>query len=197
MVDIDKFKALNDEHGHATGDAVLRGVAAAIVCGARGRRPGPVRRRVRGAAPNPAPGVAVEVGERIRAAVRGLDRELGVPAVSVSVGVAVAHGPDDDIASLLHIADQNLYSAKRGAATGSWPPSGPPSRLPSRPCPPASPAPIRRPRPPRSTRSPSLTPKDRTRSGRSGSRTRRCRPPRRRRARRARPDERRPRPDLP
>ena len=63
---------------------------------------------------NPAPGVAVEVGERIRAAVRALDlRELGVPPVSVSVGVAVAHGPDEDIGALLEIADQNLYSAKR------------------------------------------------------------------------------------
>jgi len=63
---------------------------------------------------NPAPGVAVEVGERIRAAVRGLDlRELGVPPISVSVGVAVAQRPDDDIATLLQIADQNLYSAKR------------------------------------------------------------------------------------
>ena len=117
MVDIDKFKALNDEHGHATGDAVLRGVAAAIVSAVR---EDDVPARFGGEEfvvllRNPAPGVAVEVGERIRAAVRGLDlRELGVPAVSVSVGVAVAHGPDDDIASLLHIADQNLYSAKRG-----------------------------------------------------------------------------------
>ena len=58
--------------------------------------------------------MAVEVGERIRAAVRGLDlRELGVPAVSVSVGVAVAHGPDEAIEDLLETADQTLYRAKR------------------------------------------------------------------------------------
>jgi diguanylate cyclase (GGDEF)-like protein len=63
---------------------------------------------------DPAPGVAAEVGERIRAAVRALDlSELGVPAVSVSVGVAVAHGPEDSVEDLLTIADQNLYSAKR------------------------------------------------------------------------------------
>jgi len=116
MVDIDKFKKLNDTHGHATGDEVLRAVAAAIVSAVR---EDDVPARFGGEEfvvllRNPAPGVAVEVGERIRAAVRGLDlRELGVPPISVSVGVAVAQRPDDDIATLLQIADQNLYSAKR------------------------------------------------------------------------------------
>jgi len=116
MIDIDRFKALNDTYGHPTGDAVLRGVAAAIVSAVR---EDDVPARFGGEEfvvllRNPAPGVAVEVGERIRAAVRGLDlRELGVPPISVSVGVAVAQRPDDDIATLLQIADQNLYSAKR------------------------------------------------------------------------------------
>ena len=117
MVDIDKFKALNDTYGHATGDEVLRGVASAIVSAVR---EDDVPARFGGEEfvvllRNPGPGIAVEVGERIRAAVRGLDlRELGVPAVSVSVGVAVANGPDEPIDELLRIADQNLYSAKRG-----------------------------------------------------------------------------------
>ena len=116
MIDIDRFKALNDTYGHPTGDAVLRGVAAAIVSAVR---EDDVPARFGGEEfvvllRNPAPGVAVEVGERIRAAVRGLDlRELGVPPISVSVGVAVAQRPDDDITTLLQIADQNLYSAKR------------------------------------------------------------------------------------
>jgi diguanylate cyclase (GGDEF)-like protein len=56
----------------------------------------------------------VEVGERVRAAVRGLDlRRLGVPAISVSIGVAVAERPDDAVVSLIDIADQALYRAKR------------------------------------------------------------------------------------
>ncbi|HSL77159.1 MAG TPA: GGDEF domain-containing protein, partial [Candidatus Limnocylindrales bacterium] len=117
MVDIDRFKALNDTYGHATGDEVLRGVASAIVSAVR---EDDVPARFGGEEfvvllRNPGPGVAVEVGERIRAAVRGLDlRELEVPQVSVSVGVAVANGPDQPIEELLRIADQNLYSAKRG-----------------------------------------------------------------------------------
>ena len=117
MIDIDRFKVLNDKHGHATGDAVLRSVAAAIVSAVR-EDDVPVRfggEEFVVLLRNPAPGVAVEVGERIRHAVGGLDlRAFGVPPVSVSVGVAVAHDPDEDIATLLQIADQNLYSAKRG-----------------------------------------------------------------------------------
>src|SRR4029079_8687784 len=70
-----RFKALNDKHGHPTGDAVLRGVAAAIVSAVR---EDDVPARFGGEEfvvllRNPAPGVAVEVGERIRSAVRALD----------------------------------------------------------------------------------------------------------------------------
>ena len=117
MVDVDRFKALNDKHGHATGDVVLRAVAGAIVSAVR---EDDVPARFGGEEfvvllRNPDPGVAVEIGERIRAAVRGLDlRRLDVPPVSVSVGVAVANGPDDSIESLIEIADDALYRAKRG-----------------------------------------------------------------------------------
>jgi diguanylate cyclase (GGDEF)-like protein len=117
MVDIDRFKTLNDTHGHATGDAVLRAVGGAIVSAVR---EDDVPARFGGEEfvvllRNPDPGVAVEIGERIRAAVRGLDlRRLRVPAISVSVGVAVADGPEDSIESLIEVADRALYRAKRG-----------------------------------------------------------------------------------
>ena len=63
---------------------------------------------------NPKAGVAVEIGERIRAAVRGLDlRQLGVQRVSVSIGVAVADGPEEPIDELIETADRALYRAKR------------------------------------------------------------------------------------
>ena len=116
MVDIDKFKLLNDRHGHAVGDEVLRAVASAIVAAVR---EDDVPARFGGEEfvvllRNPGPVVAVEVGERIRTAVRDLDlRRHGVPGVSVSVGVAVADGPDEPIEELLEIADRALYRAKR------------------------------------------------------------------------------------
>jgi diguanylate cyclase (GGDEF)-like protein len=116
MVDIDKFKVLNDTHGHATGDEVLRAVAGAIVSAVR---EDDVPARFGGEEfvvllRNPDPGVAVEVGERIRHAVRGLDLgRFGVRGVSVSVGVAVATGPDEPIEELIETADQALYRAKR------------------------------------------------------------------------------------
>jgi diguanylate cyclase (GGDEF)-like protein len=63
---------------------------------------------------DPDPGVAVEVGERIRSAVRALDlARFGVAGVSVSVGVAVADAPDQSVEALIETADRALYRAKR------------------------------------------------------------------------------------
>jgi diguanylate cyclase (GGDEF)-like protein len=117
MVDIDRFKRLNDTYGHAVGDHVLREVAQAIV---RAVREGDVPARFGGEEfvvllRNPGPRVAVEVGERIRRAVSELDlRRLGVPGVSVSVGVAMAEDPEMGLDEVIDEADRALYRAKRG-----------------------------------------------------------------------------------
>jgi diguanylate cyclase (GGDEF)-like protein len=116
MVDIDRFKALNDRHGHAVGDQVLRGVAGAIVSAVR---EDDVPARYGGEEfvvllRNPSPAIALEVGERVREAVGSLDlRRVGVESVSVSVGVAVATTPDQPIDDLQREADRALYEAKR------------------------------------------------------------------------------------
>jgi diguanylate cyclase (GGDEF)-like protein len=116
MVDIDKFKGLNDTYGHPVGDQVLRAVAEAIT---RAVRDQDVPARIGGEEfavllRNPGPDVAIEVGERVRNAVRDLDlRALGVPGVSVSVGVANATGGDEAIQAVLDRADQALLRAKR------------------------------------------------------------------------------------
>ncbi len=116
MIDIDKFKVLNDTYGHATGDEVLRAVAGAIVTAVR---EDDVPARFGGEEfvvllRNPGPEVALEVGERVRAAVGGLDlRELGVARVTVSVGVAVSDSADQPIDELIGLADRALYRAKR------------------------------------------------------------------------------------
>ncbi len=116
MVDIDWFKKLNDTFGHAVGDHVLREVAQAV---AGAVREGDVPARFGGEEfavllRNPGPVIAVEVGERVRRAVGSLDlRRMGVPGVSVSVGVAVADSPDTDLGVVIDEADRALYRAKR------------------------------------------------------------------------------------
>lgn len=116
MIDIDRFKRLNDTFGHAVGDHVLQDVAKAI---AGAVREDDVPARFGGEEfavllRNPSPEVAVEVGERVRRAVEALDtRSLGVPSVSVSVGVAVETVADQPIQTVIDDADRALYRAKR------------------------------------------------------------------------------------
>jgi len=117
MVDIDRFKKLNDTFGHAVGDHVLREVAQAI---ASAVREDDVPARFGGEEfavllKNPGPAIAVEVGERVRRSVSSLDlRKLGVPGVSVSVGVSVASSPDQLLEDVIDEADRALFRAKRG-----------------------------------------------------------------------------------
>jgi diguanylate cyclase (GGDEF)-like protein len=116
MVDIDKFKVLNDTHGHQVGDEVLRAVAAAVI-GAVREDDVPARYGGEEFAVllrNPTLEIAVEVGERVRAAVGNLDLgKFGVDRVSVSVGAAVADDPDEPITATIAQADRALYDAKR------------------------------------------------------------------------------------
>jgi len=117
MIDIDRFKRLNDTFGHAVGDHVLREVAQAIAAAVREED---VPARFGGEEfavllRNPSPEVAVDVGQRVRDAVASLDlRKLGVPEVTVSVGVAVAASPHEPLGELIDAADRALYRAKRG-----------------------------------------------------------------------------------
>ena len=116
MVDVDRFKRVNDTYGHATGDVVLRNIATAITASVRaedtparfgGEEFVVILRRA-------SAGQAADVGERIRAAVAGLSTQLlGVlEPVTVSVGVAVARD-EEEIRAMIERADKALYEAKR------------------------------------------------------------------------------------
>jgi diguanylate cyclase (GGDEF)-like protein len=116
MVDVDRFKLLNDRHGHATGDVVLRAVARTIGAAVRdddlparyGGEEFVVLLR------NPSRAVALEVGERIRESVERIDlHAVGVEKVTVSVGAAVGDGGSERVPELVEAADRALYRAKR------------------------------------------------------------------------------------
>jgi diguanylate cyclase (GGDEF)-like protein len=112
IADLDHFKRINDEHGHATGDAVLCDVAYAI----RGAlRSLDSAYRLGGEEflillPDASVEGVLNVGERLRAAVRECSRPE--VAVSISLGGAVDDVEGLDFSALSARADAALYEAK-------------------------------------------------------------------------------------
>jgi diguanylate cyclase (GGDEF)-like protein len=114
MLDLDRFKAINDLHGHDGGDAVLRAVADLLRSALRGSDVG-VRyggEEFAVVLPETPSERAAHVAERIRRATEALD--VGGIRVTVSIGVASVEGRwEGDAAALMRAADQALYTAKR------------------------------------------------------------------------------------
>jgi diguanylate cyclase (GGDEF)-like protein len=116
MLDIDDFKVYNDRHGHEAGNELLKAIAMAI--GAACRDSDRVYRyggdEFCVIALQAGPEDAVEVGERVRAAVRGLPGATGgKDHMRASVGVAAFPVDAVDREGLLLAADRALYAAKR------------------------------------------------------------------------------------
>ena len=114
MLDIDRFKTINDRLGHAAGDGVLRRVADEIRAALRledalGRIGGEEFLVVM---PEATRDIAVAIGERVRAGVERSDGGTDQPTVTISIGVATVRGHDRP-AELLERADRALYEAKR------------------------------------------------------------------------------------
>ncbi len=112
-VDLDGFKRVNDQGGHAAGDRLL----IAVAHGLADALPDSVVGRIGGdefvvvpTGDGPVEGSAL--AERVRAAVAGLERAQRA-GVTASVGVAVAR-PGDAPRDLLHRADEDMYVDKRG-----------------------------------------------------------------------------------
>jgi diguanylate cyclase (GGDEF)-like protein/PAS domain S-box-containing protein len=127
MIDVDSFKAFNDQYGHFAGDDCLRRIGETIRTSVRG--PADLVARYGGEEfavllPNTDEHGAALVADRIREAVLALGiehRASGKGAVTVSAGVATAVGIEGGEAdgayeanALLQAADRALYCAKRG-----------------------------------------------------------------------------------
>jgi two-component system cell cycle response regulator len=128
MLDLDFFKRVNDEHGHAAGDAVLREVAGRI---ARHVRNFDLVARYGGeefvvVMPETQLAVAAMVAERLRTVIANkpimLGDGLGEISVTISVGIAVTREGGDNATAMLQRADKALYEAKgrgRNCVAGS------------------------------------------------------------------------------
>ncbi|AWN50666.1 diguanylate cyclase [Methylobacterium sp. 17Sr1-1] len=114
MIDIDRFKAINDRHGHDGGDRVIRAVADVLT------ETGTLSGRIGGEEfavlmPGHGSGRAGEVAERIRLACAHLrvPGAYGPIPVTCSLGLA-AWAEGDTLETLLARADGALYAAKAG-----------------------------------------------------------------------------------
>lgn len=116
MLDLDRFKSINDDYGHLAGDAVLARVAA---CVQRCTRSSDSVFRYGGeefivVLSNTGAAGARLLAERVRDSVEQLEIELGGGRISVTVSIGVAeYGAGDSAADLIERADRQLYAAKR------------------------------------------------------------------------------------
>lgn len=116
MLDIDKFKSINDGFGHAVGDAVLQSTARAIV---RTLRKGDTCARIGGEeflviCPGTDGEGAMQAAERIRMAVEGNKIVAGDfdGVITASLGVASWTSEIESIDMLLRVSDEAVYEAK-------------------------------------------------------------------------------------
>ncbi len=119
MIDLDQFKDVNDEYGHAAGDTVLREVARML---RPGLRDGDVLARYGGdefcvLLPNTDARAGTAVAERLRSQVAEYSYgPEGTANILLSAGLAtsqdVAEGEESPTDALLRLADRALYVSK-------------------------------------------------------------------------------------
>ncbi len=111
-----RFKSVNDAHGHAAGDEVLRHLPSVLkasvrVTGLPARYGG---EELVAFLPETTAGDAMVVAERIRAAVEASKAQLGDKTIGYTVSIGVVGAPEKavDLKTLLAAADGALYRAK-------------------------------------------------------------------------------------
>ena len=118
ILDIDKFKNINDTYGHAAGDEVIRGIAKVL---REVTRSIDVVSRIGGEEfsvilPKTALREGVQVAEKIRKETEKRRFDLGKTTGNVTISLGVSVFPQDgtEPEALISRADDNLYRAKEG-----------------------------------------------------------------------------------
>lgn len=118
LIDIDFFKNINDEHGHAVGDAVLS--AFAEVCAQQLRSNDRLGRYGGEEFLLIMPGSDLTQVPQVFSRLRDAIRQINVPglppghSLTFSMGAVEVMGPADDLERLIKRADDALYRAKQG-----------------------------------------------------------------------------------
>lgn len=118
MIDIDKFKMVNDIYGHAVGDEIIKSIALKIEDTLRtsdifGRLGGEEFATV---LPNTTERGALKAAENIRKEIENLEyitNKKEKVKVTISIGIALLESNDIDLDTILRRADLALYEAKR------------------------------------------------------------------------------------
>jgi diguanylate cyclase (GGDEF)-like protein/putative nucleotidyltransferase with HDIG domain len=114
MLDLDRFKEVNDTFGHVRGDDLLREVAEHLTVVSR---PGDVVCRYAGdefvlLLPGVDQDLAERVAGRVRAAIDGIPPVEGQVKIGASVGVASFPDDGTDGRTLINVADRRMYEDK-------------------------------------------------------------------------------------
>ncbi|HSM25954.1 MAG TPA: GAF domain-containing protein, partial [Anaerolineaceae bacterium] len=117
MIDIDLFKDVNDHHGHAVGDQILRLLSDELQ---KNLRETDILCRYGGEEfaillPETNIKTAETIAERLRISVANKAFEVTemVLNITISIGVSCMKGKDAEIESMLNMADKAMYEAKR------------------------------------------------------------------------------------
>lgn len=141
LCDLDGFKAVNDTHGHAAGDAAIRAAAGSLTDALDGR-PGAVAARLGGdefaavvplADPLSLPWLLRGLHDEMTAPFRHAGRDLTVgasigAALSSDLNPAAVSRPAEALATLLRLADEAMYAVKRTGGGWHYPAATTPAR---------------------------------------------------------------------